>query len=55
MAYLARTGEISPDAMRRAMIYGATMGSFAVAGFGLKGFDGVRMADVLHRVRQLPS
>lgn len=52
MAYLARTGETSPDAMRRAMVYGATMGSFAVAGFGLKGFDNIRMADVLHRVRQ---
>jgi sugar/nucleoside kinase (ribokinase family) len=52
MAYLARTGEITPDAMRRAMVYGATMGSFAVAGFGLRGFDEVRLADVLHRVRQ---
>lgn len=52
MAYLARTGEITPDAMRRAMVYGATMGSFAVAGFGVKGFDGIRLADVLHRVRQ---
>ena len=52
MAYLARTGETSPDAMRRAMVYGATMGSFAVAGFGLRGFDTIRMADVLQRVRQ---
>ena len=52
MAYLARTGEITPDAMRRAMVYGATMGSFAVAGFGVRGFDDIRLADVLHRVRQ---
>ena len=27
--------------LRRAMVYGATMGSFAVAEFGIKGFDGV--------------
>lgn len=52
MAYLARTGEITPEAMRRAMVYGATMGSFAVAGFGVKGFDDIRLADVLHRVRE---
>jgi sugar/nucleoside kinase (ribokinase family) len=52
MAYLARTGEITPDAMRRAMVYGATMGSFAVAGFGVRGFEDIRLADVLHRVRQ---
>jgi sugar/nucleoside kinase (ribokinase family) len=52
MAYLARTGEASPEAMRRAMVYGATMGSFAVAGFGIRGFDEIRLADVLHRVRQ---
>jgi sugar/nucleoside kinase (ribokinase family) len=52
MGYLARTGDTSPEAMRRAMVYGATMGSFAVAGFGLRGFDGVRLADVLHRVQQ---
>jgi len=52
MAYLARTGETSPEAMRRAMVYGATMGSFAVAGFGIRGFDQIRLADVLHRVRE---
>ncbi|HEX9166293.1 MAG TPA: PfkB family carbohydrate kinase [Gemmatimonadales bacterium] len=52
MAYLARTGETSPSAMRRAMVYGATMGSFAVAGFGIRGFDEIRLADVLHRVRE---
>jgi sugar/nucleoside kinase (ribokinase family) len=52
MAYLARTGDISPEAMRRAMVYGATMGSFAVAGFGLRGFDAIRLGDVLRRVQQ---
>lgn len=52
MAYLARTGDTSPEAMRRAMVYGATMGSFAVAGFGLRGFEEIRLADVLRRVQE---
>ena len=52
MAYLARTRATSAEAMRRAMVYGATMGSFAVSGFGLRGFDGIGMADVLQRVQQ---
>ncbi len=52
MGYLARTGMASADAMRRAMVYGATMGSYAVAGFGVRGFDGVSLPDVLDRVRR---
>jgi sugar/nucleoside kinase (ribokinase family) len=51
MGYLARSGQISPDAMRRAMVYGATMGSFAVAGFGVRGFENVTPHDVDSRVR----
>lgn len=51
MGYLARSGQISPDAMRRAMVYGATMGSFAVAGFGVRGFESVQPGDVDSRVR----
>lgn len=51
MGYLARSGQISPEAMRRAMVYGATMGSFAVAGFGVRGFESVSPEDVLGRVR----
>lgn len=52
MGYLARTGEATPDAMRRAMVYGATMGSYAVAGFGVRGFEQVSLPDVLGRVRR---
>ena len=52
MGYLARTGDTSPEAMRRAMVYGATMGSYAVAGFGVRGFEGVSLPDVLARVKQ---
>jgi sugar/nucleoside kinase (ribokinase family) len=51
MGYLARSGQTSPEAMRRAMVYGATMGSFAVAGFGVRGFESISPEAVLARVR----
>jgi sugar/nucleoside kinase (ribokinase family) len=51
MAYLARTGEISEDNIRRAMVYGAAMGSYAVEQFGVRGFDRITLADVEERVR----
>lgn len=50
MGYLARIGSTSPDHMRRAMVYGSTMGSFAVRGFGVKGFDHVTGERVAERV-----
>lgn len=52
LGYLARTEQNSPEAMRRAMVYGATMGSYAVAGFGVRGFDGIGLQDVLERVQK---
>jgi sugar/nucleoside kinase (ribokinase family) len=51
MAYLARTGSVSEDHIRRAMVVGATMGSYAVEQFGIRGFDLVTFADVGERVR----
>ena len=51
MAYLARTGEISDDNIRRAMVYGAAMGSYAVEQFGIRGLEGITLADVEERVR----
>ena len=51
MAYLARTGTITEDNLRRAMVYGAAMGSYAVEQFGIRGFDQVTLADVESRVR----
>jgi sugar/nucleoside kinase (ribokinase family) len=51
MAYLARTGAVSDDHIRRAMVVGATMGSYAVEQFGIRGFDRVTLADVGSRVR----
>lgn len=51
MGHLARTGDLSNDNLRRAMVYGATMGSFAVAQFGVQGFSEIAPANVEHRVR----
>lgn len=50
MGYLAHADSVSPDHLRRAMVYGSTMGSFAVRGFGVKGFDHVTAERVAERV-----
>jgi len=50
MAHLARDGDLSAPNLRRAMVYGAAMGSFAVEAFGIQGFDTVTPADVRARV-----
>lgn len=51
MAYLAETGDLGEASLRRAMVYGAAMGSFAVEAFGIQGLDAVTRADVRARVR----
>jgi sugar/nucleoside kinase (ribokinase family) len=51
MAYLARTNSVTEDNVRRAMVYGAAMGSYAVEEFGIRGFDRITLADVETRVR----
>jgi sugar/nucleoside kinase (ribokinase family) len=51
MAYLARSGSVSEDNIRRAMVVGATMGSYAVEQFGIRGFEAVTLADVWTRVK----
>ena len=53
MGYLARADSTSPEQLRRAMVYGATMGSFAVQGFGIKGFEGVDFDAVQQRVARV--
>ena len=50
MGYLARNRSVDQDHLRRAMVYGATMGSFAVEQFGVRGFEGRSLADVERRV-----
>jgi sugar/nucleoside kinase (ribokinase family) len=51
MAYLAASGDIEEPNLRRAMVYGAALGSFAVEAFGVQGLDTVTAADVRARVR----
>jgi len=51
MAYLAATDDLAPPSLRRAMVYGAVMGSFAVEAFGVQGLEDVTAADVRARVR----
>ena len=51
MGYLAACDSTSEDDLRRAMIYGATMGSYAVEQFGIRGFDAVTRPDVERRAR----
>jgi sugar/nucleoside kinase (ribokinase family) len=51
MGYLARTGSLTGDGLRSAMIYGAAMGSYAVSHFGIRGFENVTLIDVQRRAR----
>jgi sugar/nucleoside kinase (ribokinase family) len=51
MAHLARSDDLSVANLRRAMVYGGAMGSFAVEAFGVQGFERVTATDVEARVR----
>jgi sugar/nucleoside kinase (ribokinase family) len=51
LGYIARSGEVSSPVLRRAIVYGAAMGSFAVAQFGIGGFDGVTRDSLQARVQ----
>jgi sugar/nucleoside kinase (ribokinase family) len=51
MGYLARCGEISERNLRRAVVYGSAMGSFAVEKFSIQRLLEVRPDDVAARVR----
>ena len=50
MGFLARVDSVAPEQIRRAMVYGSVMGSFAVEGFGVRGFDTVTFDQVQQRV-----
>ena len=51
MAYLAGTNDLSSANLRRAMVYGSAMGSFAVERFSITRFEEISLADVKARVR----
>jgi sugar/nucleoside kinase (ribokinase family) len=46
MGYLARTGKLSEDALRRAVVYGSVMASFAVEAFSLDRLRGLEYKDI---------
>ena len=51
MGYLARTGDLSEGNLRRAVIYGSAMGSFAVEKFSIGRLLELTPADIERRVR----
>jgi sugar/nucleoside kinase (ribokinase family) len=52
IGYLARAGDTTPEHLRRAMIYGSTLGSFAVERFGLERLVDLTAAEIDERVVQ---
>ncbi|MGD2135606.1 MAG: PfkB family carbohydrate kinase [Gemmatimonadales bacterium] len=52
MGHLARTDDTSSDNLRRAMVFGAAMGSFAVEKFSIERFTEIGPAEVTARVRE---
>jgi len=52
MGYLARSGDVSERNLRRAVVYGSAMGSFAVEKFSIERLLEVKAADVADRVRE---
>ncbi len=51
VGYLARAGVLDQEHLRRAMIYGSAMGSFAVERFGMERLIDVTIEEVRERVR----
>ena len=51
MGHVARTDDLSPENLRRAMVVGSAMGSFAVEAFSVDRFDELTADDVNERVR----
>ena len=52
MGYVARSGDISQRNLRRAVVYGSAMGSFAVEKFSIERLLEVKPSDVADRVRE---
>ena len=51
MGYLARVGRTGEADLRRAMVYGSVMGSFAVEGFGLDRLRRLKRREIDARAR----
>jgi len=52
MGHLARSGDFSEENLRRAVVYGSVMASFAVEEFGLKRLLGLTAQEIEGRVRE---
>ncbi|MEO8562611.1 MAG: PfkB family carbohydrate kinase [bacterium] len=52
MGYLARTGDLSDASLRRAVVYGSAMGSFAVEKFSVQRLLEITPADIAARVAE---
>ncbi len=52
LGHLARTGDLGAPNLRRAMVLGSTMGSFAVERFSTHRFDEIGPAEVTGRARE---
>lgn len=52
MGYLAQAGRINSVTLRRAMIYGSVLGSFAVERFGLDRIQSLRRTEINQRARK---
>lgn len=52
MGYLARTGRTDEAAMRRAVVYGSTLGSFAVEKFSIDRLMEIERVDIAHRLEE---
>lgn len=55
MGYLARTGDLSDASLRRAVVYGSAMGSFAVEKFSVQRLLEIRPSDIATRVSEFRS
>jgi sugar/nucleoside kinase (ribokinase family) len=52
MGYLAKTGDISFDNMKRAVIYGSAMASFCVEKFSIERLQGLTQEEIANRVQE---
>lgn len=52
IGFIARTGDISFENMKRAIIYGSAMASFTVEKFGTEGLQALNNGDLNDRIRQ---
>ena len=52
MGHLARSGEVTPATLRRAMVYGSALGSFACEQFSVERLRDLGSDDVVDRVEE---